>query len=208
MAAPLPSAGDIFQAIVRSELCGQTCLNVLHFRCKLVGAAPGLAEWIQDTILVPLSGAVSLVSGLVNVTTNDINFVELIGQKIFPVRYRAVRRPIGLTGTRVGFSRTANYALSISKYPARAGRGTTGKFQLAGCPVEDMVGGTWKEPYRLAVSTEVGSKLMGDLTGTGFGGVVEHGMWNEQANTFQTVDDYYAQATVRTMHRRTVGLGI
>lgn len=200
--------GAILEASLRGRLYGQRTISLFHYRFE-TGSGPTDGPSMINTFnpLFNGAGAGKIVKEYMHPLAENFTLEEVVYQWIFPVRYaRVVKSPAVSTGEVVDTAAPPNLALAISKKGDGAGRNNVGTLHMPGIPLGDIDGGNF---------TVAGLDSFGDLLtalhqsiniefGVNFVPVLLH-----RSNPAVSVDITAANSneTVRTMHRRTVGLG-
>lgn len=201
------NVNDLIRVTYFNRMFGQRLLTVLHMR--VVTAPSGSADIVSLTNLADrlADPAQPWVAAWRNIVTSDVTFDEVRCQKVFPTRTIYGKSATGFNGTESGNAITANTALSVEKRSAVAGRRGIGRVQLAGSRIVDMVTGSFDPTYLGAV--QVAAQNLIALQSVPLdGGVYAWCLPNPTPLTSANdIVDVQAKDTVRTMHRRTVGLG-
>jgi len=209
MAIPILALNDVLQIVHAYSVDNQTCLNVFHYRIKTLDTTPNrtyiqqLADVAEELVLDP----VGMVQGWAAMAAANAQSVFMQVQRIHPTRNPYYRRSTNTVGAIAGVSAPSICALSITKRTEQVGRGRSGHTQLGGLPVGDLLNGKW-EVNSLNRAEDYADWMLLDLL-FGQAGQIEPVIYREAGNP------YYARLIacntnqqVRTMHRRTVGLGI
>jgi hypothetical protein len=155
-----------------------------------------------------ISGAAGYLGGWRTLMSTDFHFNFVRAQRLKPQRdvYRQISA--ASVGIDIRTASTANTCMSITKRTATIGRHGVGRIQLAGLPVGEISNGNWSDAIRGSVS-DVFDDLLGPLTTTTTSTQFTPVVWDSKniGATPHAIIEVDTQATVRTMHRRTVGLG-
>lgn len=210
MSAPL-AVDDVLQMVIGYTLNSQQLRMVLHYRVQTLGAS-STAELQQQSIADFLTGSVGspwpLLTAIRAGVTANTYFDFLQVQRVKPTRLIYARSEIDESGGIGEVSAPQNVCISFEKQSTVIGRRGVGRIQLAGLPRDDVgarVSDEWIAsfgtairdaiPESVTVTTEDDMLLVPCLPAGG----ADHGY-----------DIYNAiiRDETRTMHRRTLGLGI
>jgi len=206
---PLPQ-GTIVQVRIVQSLYGQRVLNVLHYRADgNPGTTVNYVTWMNQ-----LSGSLTaddrLVDRMRQCQSNDVLIERIVCQPVYSLRLAGASNGINMTGAYQAAARTPNVAASISKETVFASRKGIGRVQLAGIP-----SAVYAEGYITDASYK---NLLGDFAAELlYSHIVVNGaneviftpcLWSPKtAQTSYDVVGATVRTTVRTMRRRTVGVG-
>lgn len=202
--------GDVVQVTYESSLSGQTILNILHYKVSTAGIT--ISETTQLGVYAayfanPAATPCPLKFLVAALGDNQV-MSNVKCQRVFPTRGVYVQEDINSTGTQDPAG-TPNIALSVTKRTRLPGRKGIGRVQVGGLPNTAYVNGILTAAYSniigpllsnfaLPVTIALdGSVLTPVVYGTGYEGL-------DRSEIFQV----QLEQEVRTMHRRTVGLGI
>lgn len=209
MPVPTLSPGDILQVIHAYSVDSQTCLNVFHYQVETAGTRPGATYFteLEEIAVILADDADTIVQGWAKMAS-AVNFSLWVQvQRIKPSRNPYVRVNTGDAGQVAGVSAPAICALSITRRTAAIGRGRSGHTQLSGLPADELNFGNWTNAQVTAADV-YGDTLQNTLT-YGLTGQIVPGIYSEDFfPTFERLVQTVAKKECRTMHRRTVGLGI
>lgn len=208
---PDASVNDILEVRINGTLYDQRIMTVLHYEVQIAGSPE---DWwtlylgVYSQLTDPSTGLIPKTLDQ-QIASLSCDFVDL--QVVRPQRliYRrfvngssgAIAEPLGGT--------TANYAMSITKRGEIPAKGNSGRVQLAGLPPTQYVSGKWKSAFITIIDTDVVPYYLGNITASGYTlQPVFIGKSKTGVLKTNTVIDMVVQDTVRTMHRRTVRLGI
>jgi len=212
MAAPIlgiPEVDDIYQCSFRADLHDEIVRMVLHYRLRAVGPTIDADRWdFYSTIHGKLNAAGGLIEKLLACSSQDIDYNHVRIQLVRPTRKVYRQFQIDLIGDQANGCHAVNVAMAITKrtsFPAPDGVGT---LHLGGLPTAWMDGGRWDAA----------------LTGTAitFANALDDEI-NDAGGAYELVPclggrigslvlPYYitsvaVQPEVRTMYRRTKGIG-
>lgn len=205
------STGAIVEFIIKTEVSGQTCLNILHYRlttesprngASLLAAFLEVQADIEDEAL-PLQ-KLALASG------QDTLFRELSAQWIAPLRYRKVTTLLTNTGDINTPSAPSLQAITFTKFTDIATRRGIGSFHMVGAP-QSYFGPTGLVNGTALTTTleDVKDALLATVTAGTPAATFTPVIYNREtpADSLE-VQGIQIQPTARAMQRRVVGRGI
>jgi len=141
--------------------------------------------------------------------SDQLTYESIQVQRISPTRDVLTIRNSGVTGDSVDAAVPPNVALSVTKHTLLASRRGVGRIQIPGFPKVKLVNGRWDQTMCDTIQTDLEVKLTTVLT-TDAG---NEWRWvlpqiGQPFGPYQPITGVTTHNTVRTMHRRTVGLGI
>jgi len=211
---------SIMQLTYRYEVNGQTLLNVLHFTnliayptADIVSATQGLADaWATATGSGTVNGAMRAVQGA------NVTYRLATAQFIYPTRFIRREHVMSVTGGLGSACTAQNVAAVITKRADIAARPGVGSFHLGGLGSDAYSGGL------LLTGTLLNMDIVADELLDGISESEQSTAWSPCiANRTKTIIDnktHYvltgstllleckAQKELRTMRRRTYGVGI
>lgn len=204
------SPGDVMELTCKAILFNQVILLTAHY--QYTAATPAAdGPFTINTALNQFTGGAGAQLGFVRgLQTADIAYTEARGQIVFPTRRPYVLKDLtGLVGTNGGTCKNSTDALFINKQSAIAKRGGHGGWHIAAVPVEQMASGVFLPAFLntadlagIALTVALPALLAGD-------GLWQARIWSPTPPaTPSAIISTKAEREVRTMHRRTVGLGI
>jgi len=207
---PDAAVNDIVEARINYTLFGQRCMTVLHW--EVTGAGTPAEDWW--TLYLGLEGAITnATTGLLTKTlaqmTDEVtcDFIDI--QVVRPQRLIYRRFNIGTTGDVAGSAGTANIAMSLTKRGEIPAKGNSGRIQLFGLSSSHIADGKWSPGIIGTVAADVAPYYLGVLSPSGYTLTpVFIGKSKIGVLKTNTVIDIVVQDTIRTMHRRTVHLGV
>lgn len=204
---PDMAAGMIVQLRLEYKLYGQIDLNVLHWRVTSAAAGKEMFDFLRNKVLEEAIDADMLVDGFLPNMSQDCKVQSVYAQVIYPVRYRAVRVVIARPGLQAFDAGTNNIALSVTKQGAVAGRGKTGRIQIPGLAQKWLIDGYWDGAVVAQLNDHCEFWLTNNWTPVGGGVTMKPCLWRPQNASTNDIIAVQGQDTVRTMRRRTVGVG-
>jgi hypothetical protein len=200
--------GDILECTIKGTLDAQVVMSVFHYRLDMpVGTLDGVAtinsfntKWNAggpDGLVRPWAGAVSAQTRLDEITYQWVSAIR---------RARQSRTPVEALGLVVGTASPPNIACAISKTTDVATRRGLGTLHMPGIVNESFLQGRF---------TPAGRALYDDLVlqiphvvNLDFGQNMTPLVFNRATPDLSVpITGALTRLTVRTMHRRTVGVG-
>lgn len=203
------SVNDVIRVTYFERLFEQRLLTVLHLRCVAAPAAgttdavalQNVANRFGDVAQAPLTSWRPLIAA-------DLVWDEVRAQKVFPTRTVYQKDAIGVAGTHADPCEMPNLAMSIEKRTLHAGRKGVGRIQMGGVPNSVIENGMFTVGY-LNAAQLCWESILGDITIAADSSIYRVCLWD--GDTVTSEDDLFdvqAKDTVRTMHRRTLRVGI
>lgn len=203
------TVGDVLQVTVKSFFNEQTILNMFWLRPNEI-ATPTYVLYMQDVVdeLAAAFSGTGIFTDWVAGTCESVLFDSVRIQRVFPARdayFEAAITLNGLIADQPGQS--PNMAMSVSRRSLAGGRRGTGRSQLAGWNPPTITNGVYSGPGQLGALAAMSFQLAPFVTTLGNGGTWS--LFNPGAADYlNPIIGLTPQDTVRTMHRRTVRLGI
>lgn len=208
MGAPV---GSIFEVTLRTTVCNQKCLNVLHYVVETESSETSIvAETIQLATAIETAGGLGdkFRGALSALAIHDETVAQCIKDTL-GTRFARQVLDVGDPGELAGDVLTANVAAVITKRTSFSGRWAVGSFHMGGVPGSYFSGGLITDaPYKAALNALASEILQSVTTASGgeYQPVIYHpdGLHGGHTMILETE----LQDQVRVMRRRTVGLGI
>lgn len=200
--------GQIMTVTFRSRLFNQRILNVAHVRVKTVSSltAPGelqaLASYLADSSIL-----LSPLNLWKPIAAINFTFDEVRVQPISPASAAYKVAQINENGTNANGCTASNIAISVSLRGDAPTHHNAGRKQLAGIPDSTYNNGIFTGSYLAMVNAWATSMVGPFVVPTGMGEYVWCLADRAVPANYIDLTDYAPQPQVRTMHRRTVGLG-
>lgn len=199
--------GDILQCSFRGTLFGQRVLNVLHYRVyadsttgNYVTACAGVGAALYSGVITP-----GLTMARAQAPEYNLDVIRV--QKVNGARGRYVDTVINQPGLNAGSCTASNVAATITKRTDNGTRRGLGSLHLPGIPDTGYANGSLTAPYKLlidAISACLLNPFVVTLETTGLTPV----LWSNRSPTvYLPLTSTVTQTTLRTMRRRTVGVG-
>jgi len=204
---PDAAVGMVVQTRVEWECLGQKDLTVWHWNVQQVDPATELFSWLRVGIAGNLLIPGGPVDSLSELHSNQIKCTGVVAQVIHPVRYHGVRVAANIPGEVMEPVGTNNLALSVGYAGVLAGRGRSGRTQVPGLPQKWVVDGYWDAAVAVPVY-DILKPFRTELWNIALGSTrLEPILFNPGTAGKNKIIDASLYTTVRTMHRRTVGVG-
>jgi hypothetical protein len=210
MSSPL-AVGDLIEIVYWNKLFNQVILSTFH--CRVATAPSGASAEIQLSNLVDQLFSVKadfpLLQAMIDAAGTNFGFDFVTAQRIKPTRSIYAKALVTEFGVYPATCNASNLCASLERRASGTGRKFVGRLQWAGVPTESVISGVIDADFRAVQLGDLCDEMAGNFSGpTGTGGnyvwCLPAGGTSEDYDIF----DAFPQATARTMHRRTVGLGI
>jgi len=209
--APPITLDDIFRVVWFGRLAGQRILWVLHCRCSdntepvYATAMQSLAEELAVDMIAPAGKFGSIATE----QSNEFEWEFVRVQRIFPTREVYSQSTVNRIGSDIGEASPPNVCMSTTLRTTVLAPHGVGRVQLAGLPISELNDGLWSDTLVGDIDVKMAAALIPtfvDPTTTNefnFGVLAQFSVTSE----LNDITDVVSHNTVRTMHRRTVGLG-
>lgn len=206
MAIPAVAANDIIQVLVEYRLNDQRLFNVFHYRYN---ATPTTTEYLAAMAQVntEFNAANQWIDKWKDAASENAQVWEVSTQRIHPVRSPRVILSVVDPGTKVGAAAPQNVTLSITRQVDAVGRGYNGRVQLVGLPAAGMTDGQWSAGTLTDVQP-LADYLKQQLEPGLDPPILFPITWNPIGEGYNNVIGSTVHEEIRTMHRRTLRLGI
>jgi hypothetical protein len=212
MAAEDIGLNDILEVRISGTLHGQTWIETFRFKCVTVSAAGATATVSQ--CLSPLVAKLwdnGTATGMRYMQSEQVQDVEMTGQKIAPTRYvqRFATLP-STVGAVAGNANPSGVAVVIQKRSALAGRKYRGRWFIPGLPLSWSDQSQIKEDNLADISLATGQWNV-NTTVTGTGGTITLApyIYNPRAAAnAQPIVVTAIDIDLRYQRRREVGRGV
>lgn len=206
---PIIGTNDVVRIVYEMELDAQEMMMVLYLEPLTIVISDYLdaMEDLVDELSATLAGG-GFWNPIKAVQSNELTYTAISAQRVHPTRDVKVSNDLALPGDDVDAAAPPNVAMSVTKRTLLATRRGVGRIQIPGLPVTKLDEGLWNETLTTNVSTIVNNSLIATLVTDGG----NEWRWvlpqiGQVDGPFQPITSAFAHRTVRTMHRRTVGLG-
>jgi len=209
------ATGDVVLLTYWTRLAAQQLLITLHYRYTTPGAPANTVDEQLEDVAEEMAnvglGVNTIVAALRAVTPVNVTFERVTAQRVKPLRSVYASAQMDSLGQFADAALTANICASVTKRTIVPGRTGVGHCQWPPMPGAAMSDGLVDPGFRTGVLQDWAEQLKVPI-------VIQGGTAEEfalepclpAATTGQpfAISSTIAQPTVRTMHRRTVGLGI
>lgn len=207
MAVPA-AVGQIYQVTFRCSLFNQRVLNTFKYRLDVLPAAASTDD-IADRIDARISTAANLIADWRATQPIQITLLFVDVQCLWPIRVRKKSYAKNQAGLYVDNGAiNVNSAISITRRGTLATRHSVGRLQLIAPMGADTIdeGAIANAGYRSALEDLAEQMLQPIVPGTAE--VLTPVLTRNPVDAnYEYVTDTVVQETVRTMRRRTVGIG-
>lgn len=200
--------GSILEATFRGTVNAQRCLTILHYRLKTTSPLPDGAGALNT-----IAHQLQQVGGLQDIMLQAIASNAVLGalrlQWVYPNRYifDEFNENVGPGKWTSGPCNAPNLAAAIEKRTNKSGRAFRGTTHLWGVPQDSLAGGLFGANYTIKLDA-LADKIP-EVIVTTSAGTLTPIIYNRHAPVGSLpIESALAQGEVRTMRRRTVGLGI
>jgi hypothetical protein len=203
-------AGDIVQVTVRSLVGGQTVLWLNNYRVFSTAST--------DTVLEDLAQLAVAFSATTTplplfyyrrVISTDTVISAVRAQRVRPTRSVFFENPVGVNGLGSGNCQTINVAATYTRGTELAGRNQISVSHIGPISPNDYASGLLSGGFVTKLG-DLAARMTEDFFTTApdisYRPVVLHKLGFQPSST--DIETYRLGATSRTMHRRTVGIGI
>lgn len=203
---------DVIQVSIFGSLFSQRIITNLHYIVNV--AAGGSTEDQLKQIATDWTGGTGSVPGILTHMLDcqgvEYNCDFVRAQRIFPTRTIYMQSNANDPGTHADPCTAPNIAASLLKRTATAGRKGVGRVQLAGIPQTAYVDGMITPVFSAAKLNVWCNDLLASYTTSVIIMTLVPGLYNPTGTGthFSPLLQVIPEDTVRTMHRRTVRVGI
>lgn len=202
------ATGSVVTITYNSTLFDQRLMTVLRAVITVPDPATSVQQDLSALATYFADPAVGKPCDLMQACqVEDVEYQNVRTQQIYPARSTFWNEVLTTTGQIDDDAGTANVAASITKRSLLPGRKGIGRIQLGGIPTSAYTDG-FVSAGQLTKLNAFGTSLLGSIIPLGT--VMRAKLCTSADGTAldSTVFSTEAQNTLRTMHRRTVGLGI
>lgn len=205
------AANDLMMVTYWSRLSAQQLMTVLHYRVETAptAVADETFWWTAWAEYFGTAGA-SIYDAYIACTPGNVYIERVTVQRVSPTRGVYAEQAIDSLGAYAGTAPTPNVCASITKRSYQSGRTGVGHTQWPPLAPVDYNDGLIDDDFKTGLLLDLANAIEEPVTigtGTGLADLVPclpAGGANENYDVWQTG----VRSQVRTMHRRTVGLGI
>jgi len=204
----VPALNDIYQVTIRTSLAGQVFLSTFKYKLTTVGTEVTV-DALYSAIETQFTAPPNVFTKFVPALPFNWSIVERWYQRVFPIRIRKKVFISGLLGTWPQNTTSTNQAVSLERFAEIAGRHGVGRLQMpaSNSPL-DITAGVISNPAYKAALANLAATFSLPLT-TAPGGSILTPVLQSVATpaVTQPIVGSIVQDTLRTMRRRTVGVG-
>ena len=206
------NAADILDVTIHGTLFGQQIITKFYYEVLNPSTAADTVTACTTFAGGWKAGAVSPFLAFLNCCPPEYNADVVSVQRIAPVRNRAGINNVNLPGTDGNSTNSTNQASVVTKATILSGRAQIGSWHIPGLAPANMLSGNVTNAF-LALMSTFGSKCLNvfyDLTdGTTSARPCMYHRRKPPLAPVPTLGLYVTipQRTVRTMRRRTIGIG-
>jgi hypothetical protein len=201
------AVNQIIQTRLEWELYGQKDLTVWHWVVKDVTGSIDAFPWLSGVFHPWLMSPTGAVMDMLGNLSSDLTLNAVVSQLIRPVRYRPIRTVVNEFGGDATPAGTNNAAVSIGFGGPLAGRGRMGRSQIPGVPKKWMTNAKWDEGVVDLIRDALATIRVGPQAIAGSPVQFEPVIYSSKFLTWQEIETIEPHYTVRTMRRRTFGVG-
>lgn len=205
----LTAVGDIVQLTFRGTLNSQRILNTFHYRIDDLGTGAVLRWDFLDAMRTVINAAGNLKEKFLACIASNYTMESSRYQFLYPQRMIFRDFPELSPGARAGNAVAPNLAASIERRTDVVGRTGVGRLQMPGLLAADIVLGYLSGAYATLAGT-LATQMEQSLVVAPNSIIVDPSLYGVNVSGtphWGNVIGATVQGTVRTMHRRTVGLG-
>jgi len=203
----MTSDNSVLLCTIRARLFAQTVMQVWCYRVTVMGTPITEFQAGADVAAFMVGGTGTPLDGWIAMATADVQFVDAVGQHVYPTRAAYSVATTLATGSVAGTALAANQALAATKRSTVAGRQGHGTVHYAGCPSSFYSSGRVTTAATTAF-VPVPPQALANFTdsgGTLYSACIYHRISPALSPVTTTL---VLESTTRTQRRRTVGLGI
>jgi len=206
------TVGDIYEVAAVGRCFGQRIILTHHYRLAAIN--PSVSENAASISLLNgvrdgAGGGDVLESLYLDCLPNNYELQYWRAQLIDPVRFAYVSADRTVTGTHVTQCQTANLSAGVTLRSNRAGRKEHGTKKIGPTPegIDVSNNGMWDAGY-IAKLNLLGGSLVSDVVDALLGATWNPVIYNRGSTpAYAPALTWFVSPEVRTMHRRTVGVG-
>lgn len=211
---------NIIEVRINYTVNAQQCVNVLHYHANSAIAGLDLQAALQDLAdLVCEDANGSIVYAMREMMSDsDVLFTRCDVQRIYPVRFRDIRKTLTFTGNVTDSCAAQNLQASIQKWGAEANRHNVGAFHLGGLVAGAYDNGLLVNAYQTKLAT-LATLLKNNITSEVYEDLDFYPVILNRTKVVVDGKDTYpisgrtdvvgteGKDTIRTMRRRTLRIG-
>lgn len=204
--------GDILLVNCVGSLFAQTIINTSHYVVGVsasVGSTNDQVAHLANVIGNGLGGNL-FKNKLLLAAPEEYSLIDVVAQRIWPTRTYAFKYGVGEGGQFGQHCTTPNVAASLGRLSDSATRDGQGRWQFAGVPASSIDMGTIVGAWKINELTDFAQQLMLPVQGTTYAVNWRPCLYTPKnlPDRYRTITSVRVMDTLRTMHRRTVQVGI
>lgn len=204
-------AGSIMEVRFNSTVNNQKCVTVLHYSIAVQWSSATLLAEYQDFIQqIEASATFDIVTPYLDCCSSDLTLDSIDLQFIWPIRYVKYNFPLMSPGANAIACTAQNVSGVIEKYTTLAGRQYRGNVHMPGVPSTGYTAGNLAAGYGsdLQALAVVLDNQVAEDSGPGISNpCIFHRSPNANPK-YTNITTCVAMPHIRTMRRRTVGVGV
>lgn len=204
--------GDILLVQCVGQLHDQTIINTAHYVVGVASSTGSTNDQVYHlaNVLGNGLGGNKFKENLLKAACPQYILEKVTAQRIYPTRTYAAEYPVGEPGLLELECTLSNIAVSISRRSDSATRDGQGRWQFAGVPASKYDSGMVQLGYRTGELATFANELMLPVQGTLYAVNWRPCLYTPKnlPDRYRVISSVIVQDTVRTMHRRTVRVGI
>lgn len=200
------AVNQIYRVILRGTLCSQQLQTTFDYRINQLTVPHDVSEVYSDIAAV-ITEAGGLVEKFLDCVPSNYTCVDAFIQCIYPTRVRGGVVIVNLPGERAA-SDASNISANVQRFGELAARRAVGgvRVPVSTDPADIAIG--FVTAGQFTALNALGTAMTVAINGPDTGAVLQPVIYNRSfIPNYSTVTGASAKNTVRTMHRRTVGLG-
>jgi len=200
------AAGDVCLVTLVGNLAGSVILNTLHYAATPVTGSPSFTSFTNE-MSTKLQSASNLIDEFLLACPPAYTLDEMWIQFISPIRQRKAVYAIGSPGTFTSDATTANLASVITRAGATANKHNIGSFHI---PYPNKETGATPGSISAALGTQLdvlAALLAATQSLATLGAIVPVLFFGNVNANASPIVSAFKQTTIRTMRRRTKGIG-
>jgi len=204
-------AGSVLEVRINGEVFAQKCMTVLHYR--VIGASsldPGGPEETDFLDTISIGAPFDIMSAYTSCQGATYLNTRMDAQYVASTRYVNVSKVIAEPGLRVGAVTAQNVSAVVTKRTVFAGRDQVGSYHLPGIRASDYASGKLVAGLITDLGT-LNGVLAQNVISTVGGGEYQPVLYHRgeiAPNNVDVITQWVVQDSIRTMRRRTLGVGM
>lgn len=204
---PIVTAGDVIQVNLNGTLDGQKILNTFFYGASVVSGIPS-THTFAAAVNSTLGAAGALFSKFLQCCPAAYTLVSVDIQDVAPVRYVKDTFTNGTGGTSTLDASTANLAATITRRGDLAKRTNIGSLHIPYPNLDPGVSGGFVSAAMTSNLNALAAQMVLNFVLAGGVGTIVPVLWKRPlATSVVNITQAIPRETLRTMRRRTVGVG-